>query len=207
MANVTNGDMALVTFRGLLCGQTIMNIFGYRIQSLTGTPTITAWATALKTALMAGGGLKSRFLACCPTQYLLRQLWVQIIAPTRYSADLFEVDEPGLFPDSQAETANVSSCLVRRGDYANRSNVSTLHIPCGTNVEMIDDGFITQNLKDAMGLLAVQVIAPVTTAGTVSTVVPVIPTGGVPAAAVNITKSFPMDTVRVMRRRTVGLGI
>lgn len=207
MANVTNGDMALVTFRGVLCGQTIMNTFGYRVQSLTGTPTITTWATALKNALIAGGGLKSRFLGCCPTVYELQELWVQIIAPTRYSADKFALNEFGIYPDSEALTANVSSVITRRGDYANRSNVSTLHVPCGTNDVMLNNGFITQDLKDALTLLSAQIILPVTTAGTVSTVIPVIPSGGVPAAAVNITKAFPMDTARVMRRRTVGLGI
>jgi len=199
------GDRVMVTFRGTLAQQHILSTFWYGVSAITGVVNQTDAFTALRASLVAGGGLRPDYLACCPTNYTLDYIWIQNIRPTRWGKFTFGDNSPGTWA-ADAPTANTSGVITRRGDLAIRKAVSTLHVPISSTADVMADGLLTPAFKTPMTALAVEVIKSITTAGTVVTYFPVIDNGPGGADFQVITSAFVQETARVMRRRTVGLG-
>lgn len=207
MPALSIGDLALYTLRGSLYDQKIISTYGYLVDAITGTPDLFVALDALIEKLNDVGGIRATYLGCCPPEYHMEEEWAQKISPTRFRAVKNVVDEFGLFTDGQARTANSAASITRRGDEAVRAAVSTLHVPIGQSGEEIAEGRVTQALLDALNVHAAQIKLDVTTVVGTVTWTPVIPNPANPGLSIVITDAFAQDTVRVMRRRTVGLGI
>jgi len=204
-ANVSVGQTVLVNVIGRYMGQTTMNSYPYLVSAVTGTVTIASAAAALNTALNAAGALFKKQLACAPQNWTFMESWVQFIRPVRYRKFVFEIDEIGTFVDVDSGTPNVQASIERFAEESGRHDQGAVRIPIGTDSTSIQGGLVTNALKTALLALAVQMELNIIAGG-----VTFLPITGLVAPTwtpLRLAGTSVKDTVRVIRRRTVGLGI
>jgi len=206
MANLTANSKVLVTFVGTIDQQILMNTFVYHLGTVTGTVTVGGFYASLDTLLSAAGGLVQKFLACCPQNYELAYVRYQIIAPIRYAASTVVKNLPGQIAHD-ATMPNVNAVILRRGELANRQNVSTLHVPAPNDLTSIDNGLITAVYTVILQDLADEVLVGISTNAGAVVGEPVIFNRDAPTQVTRIVEARPEPTARVMTRRTVGRGI
>lgn len=199
------GDVLLVTYKGSLADQIIMTTFHYGMSTVTGAPTQDAVATEVLTKLSAVGGQNERFLNCCPDNYNLDEVWVQFILDTRYRKKVGFPNVGGNF-GFQAYGTNQAGVISRFGPAANRRNQGNIHIPIGASASWLLDGKIIPAWRTAANLLAPFLYNPqvLATTGTIS---PILIHGTSKLNAIPLVSAQVQETARVMRRRTVGVGI
>jgi len=209
MAGLNVSDSIQVRVLGTLLGQKTVNTFYYQIviPSITADP-ITAcqsWADTW------GSGAVSPFLSfleCCPQNYTADTIEVQKIYPERFRPTRNNIGLPGTRPND-AQTANVSAVITRAGIQAGRAFVGSLHIPGVAEADQ-NGGLIGNTLFTKMGTLGSKMLNAFTDTFQATVGNPVLyhwrrP----PLAYVNpslLYTTIPQRTIRVMRRRTVGVG-
>jgi len=202
---VAVGDIVQTTLVGSLFGQTIMNTFHYGMETVTGAPTQLAVANEILTKYAVAGGFYDKFLGCCPDNYTLEQVWVQFVLDTRYRKRVSIQGLPGTFAGSAA-TANTAAVISRFGAAANRRNQGSVHIACGSDTTWMNLGVLTVPFINALGQFEPYLFSPLTLA-TLGTLQPVLIHGTSKLNAIPLIGATTQDTSRVMRRRTVRLGI
>lgn len=205
MANISVNDIVNVIVVGRFLGQTTMNSYPFIVSAVTGTVSISTASAALNTALNAAGALYKRQQGCCPSNWTHTESWVQVIRPTRYRKFVYTIDQAGVYVDTDALTPNLQASIERYAEPSGRHDQGGVRIPIGTDPTSIDGGFITPALKAALELLATQMNTNIIAGG-----VTFLPITGVTAPAwapLRVYGTNVKDTVRVIRRRTVGLGI
>lgn len=214
-ATATLGQIYNVVFVGRMFNQTLNNTLGYQITQITGSPTTQTVSDALAADIGVGAGLQAKFLACCPPSYTLVSVNIQVVAPLRLVGNRYVVSAPGTFT-ADATTANLAAVMTRRGDVANRKNISSFHIPYANEDPDMSNGGVSDNMFTQM--LALAPLLKQNRAGGGSTIlstviinrpkrIPPAPTPPLTIADTTpITIVTGQTTVRVMRRRTVGVG-
>lgn len=206
MALIAVGDRVLVTIAGSLCGQRTLTTFLYRISAVGANLEYADAMAALRSSLQGSGQLVPKYKACCPTNWFSNSLWTQIIRPLRYRK-LVEVLSGAGTSGSLALTGNVQGSITRAGEVAGRKYVGGVRVPCGTDEIAIDEGFLTSGQKLALQGLADAMQLNVITSGSVATYIPQVGVPKPPDQSADLYTAFPQDQARVIRRRTVGLGI
>jgi hypothetical protein len=191
--------------RGELAGQRIINTFGYLVTAVAPPAGQASFFDDADAYLATGGGFYDKLRLCLPTNYMHRESWWQVIAPTRFAAHRFTHNEPGTGA-GLSDSPNIASTITRRGDVANRANVSSLHLAVPTTVSAMANGMLLTPVLDALNDFCSYIEDDIPVATGAATLTPVIPHMILPNASVRIDQAFPQDTVRVMRRRTVRLG-
>jgi hypothetical protein len=200
----------LLTFVGRLNGQTVLNTFWYDLFTVGPAASVEAVYDVIDAQVFAGGGLQQKFLAVCPDNYTLEQKWIQLIWPTRIMKRVLASNTAGTWLNG-ADTPNLASVITRRAEIADKHSVSTLHIPLPDPAVILTEGVIT----NAPYLAALQALAAemkddlVGPGAPATTLRPVIfnPAQEAPPSTRYIVQTVVNTTSRVMRRRTVGLGI
>lgn len=208
---ISLGDIILHTLVGRLNNQTTMTTFLYELLGTTlPAPTIDTACSTFDAALEAAGNLHSKYRAAMPTNWTGIARWTQVISPTRYikfvTADTRVGTGLGI-----ADSSNIAAVYERRAGLSGRPYVGTVHLPCPTVAASLDSGNLTNAQKIVTQDVATQNSFDVITTGG-QTWTPVLfrrpklipPT---PARITLIHDCFVQNTVRVMRRRTVGRGI
>jgi len=199
------GDVLLITFDGLWHNQRTMTTFHYGVGTLVGTPSYLDFATAVRTAFLTAGGLIPTFLAACPEEYFLNNLWVQTIKPVRVVKTILSVASSGT-NEFHSSTANLSTVVTRRGPLANRKNIGSVHVPFANLDADSSNGTISESLLTILNTFGVQVRRTITMVG-VGSITPVLYNGPTAADVSPIESTISQLTIRTMRRRTVGRGI
>lgn len=207
MPALSLGDNVLLTINGEVYGQRIMSTFGYVVSAITGAPDDFTVFNELNVALSAAGELYAKYKLCCPNQYTPGAIWMQVIRPVRYLKRVFTNLSGDTFRDTNCYQANVCAVLLRRGSLGNRRNISTLHIPCGTDVDSLVEAVLTEGMETAVNNLGVKVKTTYTTTTGAVEFSPSILNGPLHTDVTPITVCQAQETVRVMRRRTKGIGI
>lgn len=209
MAVPAIGQKYLMTFVGHLSGQTVMSTFWYVLDNIGVFTNVISLYAAIKDVVDDAGNLRDKYIACCPTDYILEQIWLQLIKPERIMKSVFTDGAPGT--DQPAGTANVAAVITRRGEPATRNAVSTLHVPLAPTEDNMTLGQLAPTgVKTKLSLLAAQMLLPLeggALAGAKLTPIVYQPRTGLPVNGHAIVRANVEGTVRVMRRRTVGLGI
>lgn len=197
-----------LSFRGTLFNQRLLNVRHYEV-SVEGTiPGITASLEALMNEIDNGGpnDMVTPYLNCCGPEFVLDELRLQVVKAVRSRPVSRAVGAAGTF-GSVVTAPNVSGVITLYTNLATRRGQGALHMP-GLAVEAYAGGDLTApyqvNLQ-AFATAVTQTISPAVGGGTY---VPVIYhrdlTGALAGdAIINFTIQ---DTLRVMRRRTVGVG-
>lgn len=206
---LTDGAILEVTLVGDLNGSTSLNILHYRAEGVTGSPDFTSQAQEFFDSLNALGGLLERYKDCISDDWFSREVRLQLISPVRYSYQTFLWTGTG----TEAQPAlppNDSIMLIKRNVLTGRRNRGSLHLP-GVPVTFVAEGRITtaaslvvNNLGDVMVEAITGVATPPNPA---HLFVPVIFNKDNPIVSPRFDSATAQFTSRVMRRRTVGLGI
>jgi hypothetical protein len=205
MATAVVGMKFEVRLYTLFANQVYENVFHYGLASVTGTPSVKNVATDLVNALTGDGDLITEMRALIPSNMLMQKIEIQVVAPLRLRKDTFAYNLNGLGPTTQ--TGNLAGVVTKQGDIANKHNIGSLHIPISTAAATSANGVLSEAALEAISLVAVQVPLVVNLAGLVSaSMQPVISNGKLSTEVSPITAAVPQTQVRVMRRRTVGLG-
>lgn len=208
-AVIVEGDAIMVTLVGKFLGQTTMNTYPYRAHITTGAPPVVGACQGLLTAINLPGGLVDTHARCRPSNSVVDSLWAQDVRPIRWRAQKMAVSVPGLFTDVDSGTANIQASIERYGEAANRHNLGAVRIPIGTSNDCIVEGVITEDLRDKLEDHADQMILSKTVSGTGWQVsfIPLVGLSKESLQLIDLVNCEIKDTVRVIRRRTVGLGI
>jgi hypothetical protein len=204
MAGLNENDIVEVTMIGSLFGQTIRNVFHYRV--LTASSAITYVQAAFHIAQNFDAGPDSPglpILAASAPQYVWDKTRVQRISPTRDVYVESTVALPGT--NEVATTSNVSSVITKRGGLGNRHNIGSVHIAAPPTAAQVAGkwnaaymlkleavaGNMTKLLKWALDGLELRMC---------------IYNRKVAIESKLVEFTQPQDTVRVMRRRTLRVG-
>lgn len=197
----------LVTLKGTILGQTTMTTFPMRIATVAAATSDVTFFAALNTKLNDTGGLIPLYLNCCPLDnFELDEVWYQILYPLRYRKTVFTLALPGTM-DTQVGAPNLQASITRVGELARRRDIGGIRIPIGTGEEAVFAGLVSAGLEAQLEDVATylgQVITLTTPAATLVHQVGITANMG---TSVDVKQAFIQKTVRVLRRRTLRLGI
>jgi len=208
LGNVAVDDLFYVTFKGRLFSQRIINTFYYSVFQIAPVD-VTRWSaySKLRDALSGAGGVKEKFLACCGPQYELEAMRLQVLRPERYAYREFAEGAVGTHA-GQADTANLAASIERRCELAQRHGVGRLQI-AGTPTGQENAGTWAPAYMTILNTLATEMTQDVLSPDLI---------GWHPSLAYNdglvpptwtsspVIGAEAKNTIRVMRRRTVGVG-
>jgi len=202
-----NNSVIRVQLWSTLAGQAVINHFDYKLMSVPSpSEDYGAYMDALADALGAAGGLIPAYRAAIPSDMTVNRLRLQPVYPTRMRFYDYNLDLPSTY-GAPADTANIAGSIERWARTGGRKGLGRISIPiprnCFLDGVINDAGFMLNH-----DLLAAEMLQPITTAAPSMTVVPVIMNTQDPNSIPReIEGTIPKRTVRVARRRTVGLGI
>lgn len=212
MADAVVGDMFLLTANGVYAQQRIMLTHNYRLIAIDPGITVELATSTLIKGVRAGAGgsdlWETKYLAALPPQYTLDNWQAQLIEPQRFVPVNFTRNVAGTHA-GDTETGNQAAVITLRTEKSGRNQVSNKHIgPIPQDVAVQDDGLVTAAYKTILGTLATALLANYQDAATGAIFQPVINHHTSPVVTYDPLKTYVLgSTLRVMRRRTVGLGI
>lgn len=202
---ITNNQVYRVTYDLTMFGQKLMNTFSYRVGVIGSEPDTDTLCDNIETVLSGLTNLEAKYRACLPPQVTIANTWIQVIYPTRIRKKVYVRNLAGLWT-GVALTANTAVSIERFGAVANRHNIGRVQLPSGDDVTSMNNGLVAAGAyTTALTALATQIPANLSTIG--GTVMnPVLVQSPVNANYNYITGANLQPTMRVMRRRTVGVG-
>lgn len=214
---IASNSVVQLTVRSKLFNQTVINTFHWRWE--VGTVPITDGASALDDleGELEANAWRDSYQAMLAPQCLNGVADLQWIHPTRYQKRSYVFFPAGSNPLDTTVT-NLAAALEFRADIATRRAQSTKHIPSVGGLTTVG-GLLNNGFLGTMDDFRVVHMLPIALlAGTFRPIIygrarpaytdshgvvhPALPVSTLP-----ITTSESKDTVRVMRRRTVGVGI
>lgn len=200
-----------VTYRGTLFGQRVMTTTSWRNLSPSGGASDFEQLQNIATFFATGGGLSllQAYLEATSFDLNVDDVVVQEIYPTRSAMITQTIDEPGLIAQG-ALVPNVAAVIVRKTELAGRDQLSPLHIPgvpLGTNVVAGSWTDPYRGVLEVLGLASYSEKTVPVTGGSL-TLNGVIINAPYDAGLFSRLRTHTVNLrARVMRRRTVGLGI
>lgn len=121
-------DVFLIQLTGTLNSQTIISTYHYAVTAMNVPIEEVVACNRLLTFITQADGLVDTYLAVAPTNYTMAQASAQKILPQRYRRIQTVIGELGL--RGASPVSNVALTIERFGPLANRKNIGSLHIPC-----------------------------------------------------------------------------
>jgi hypothetical protein len=196
------GAIIAVTVETTLNGQTMLNVLHY-VLGTVGTADYIAALTALNTLLNGAGGLTDAMKACMSQDADFVSTMCQVVAPTRLVGVKAAVVKSGSVL-ATALPQNVSAVITKRTDQASRRGIGSFHLGAIASTQ-VDAGYLTGPLIGNLTTLG-NVIRSTLAVGTQS-YTPCLWSPITPAETRILVSTTVQQTSRVMRRRTVGVGI
>jgi hypothetical protein len=199
------GSIHLVTLNMLWVGSRMMNTYYYRLETNPNATTVKALADQMDAAFTAGGHLYPTHTALRDASSFLTNVAIQQIAPTRIIPQVYAKNINGDYLIS-LDASNLAAVITRRGVNATRGDVGSVHIPCPIDPTVFVDGDWTVVYRDKLTAHAgvMQTNLALTGGATLSPVI--YHRGQVPNFSY-VGSAFYQANLRVMRRRTKGIGI
>lgn len=185
-----------------LNSQRLLNVLHYQADG-TGAADYNVALNALIGVLLTPGDLVDTLSACQSNEAQIRRISAQPVYPARL-AIISEVQAIDGTVAQPALPQNTSLVVTKRSDLATRYGVGSIHIP-GIPTTFVANGFITGAASAAMTAFADQASGQKMAAGIIWT--PVLWNLATPGRVTVWDRYVIQDTSRVMRRRTVGVGI
>jgi len=208
MPVIDAADIIQVTINGDLVGQQCLSVLHYAVTTVSGAPQEQLDVfTALDTYWRGAGKLFATYGACTPTDWSSQTRRYQAIQPVRRVAAVISTGITGGALGA-AGTANVAGVVTKKGDLGLRKDIGSVHIPGPPPGDNAANGLWGAPQRTLLAAFGVQLIASATVAvgGVNYTVSPVIYHRDQPLNPTPITAFANQSTVRVVRRRTVGVG-
>lgn len=196
-----------VTYKGTLCGQTTLNTVHYRVSNPSTIPVVADEMDELANRFTAVGALDilTAYRGCLPDNMTVNYVRLQPVYPVRYRAVQKNIGLPGLADSSFV--SNLQASITWVTELAGRNQTGGIRIPQGPN--NVDNGKWLGAWQNVLMLLGESLSSLVNAGQGGGSYLPVIYHRSVNAFPKyqDVTSFIVQDTVRVIRRRTVGLGI
>lgn len=204
---VAANDIVTVTIDGRKDAQTILNMFHYRVAAAPSSGTVSDNIRALIDHLWddPAGTWLTPFLTLMPDDYTLRAVRGQRVAPTRSSYIEKLIQAEGLVAFEPSQTSNLTWVFIKQSETAGRWAQSPTHMLLASTGWMSNGELnnVTGPERAVFMALVPQNVVP----GDGSTWEPVIFNLGRVPNFVKITHVTERQEIRVMRRRTVRVGV
>lgn len=202
--SVPDGGIVECIFEGRVLGQQMISVFHYQLDLAGGSTDGGVALDALKVQLNAAGGPHAKYMSCMSQQYNTGRIRLQWILPDRYAyREYLPTNTDGQAP-TDVVAPNAAAAINKRSDLAGIHGHGVTHMPA------VSIDFVTAGEINAAGLLAYvdfaeQMKTDMVTIGS-GTYHPIIYNRATPGDVVFITGYAIDNVLRVMRRRTVGVG-
>lgn len=199
---IPSGAILEASIQGRSAGQLTLSVFHYVLDTPGGVADGAAEIDAFNLEWNTSLDFVGVYADCCSTEFAIENIVYQWIYPNRYRRVIKTPAETAGTVSQPSFPPNVSGAITKQADVATRHGIGTLHmpgVPNGSN----DDGYVTISQKARYGALGTFLSAPYRT----STLFPVLYRRLAPNASAVVTAATVRDTMRVVRRRTVGVGI
>lgn len=207
MAHQVN-DIVEVQWRSAFEESVIMNVYHLRVVSSTSSSSDVSDNQSLAD-LLAGengvGAFVTPFRNALPTNVVLQRVRTQKIAPQRSPYTESVIGQLGLWPNP-ASTGNLAGVITKRGSLGTRKSVGSLHIGPIPDTAYVQ-GVISAGYVGVLQILYDALAAVFTVPGSGVTYQMVIYNRTSTPNWNQIAATTVQDTVRVMRRRTLRVGI
>lgn len=188
------------------CGQRVLNVFHYRVKEVSA---LTQYADEMdafisKFAEVQIGSMMAKIIEISPGNWELLRVTAQAIHPTRLRRITQASTEVGSGENSMV--SNLQASITTGAIFAGRQYIGGKRFLIGPDLANL--GVINSGAKVTLGQLADTLLEDVQSASGGGVYGPVIFHRN-PATTPrwnDLYVAFPQDTVRVLRRRTVGLG-
>jgi len=207
--SVAIGDVFLLTLEGDCNDQKIMLTHTYEVTALTGSTDEGVVSEDLAERVSTAGAdiLETPYLNCMASNYTLLGIHAQKIWPERYRRYTLPRSVAGNIANP-ALTSNVNAVISLHTTLAGRSQVSNKHVgPAPATAGWFTSGEITVGYKAVLDVLRTALLNAVGAAGWYTMTPCIFHRADVIPKSDYLSAGSVMNTVRVMRRRTVGVGI
>ena len=206
MAGLNIGDKIAVTMVGECLGQRVQQIMHYDVT------TASTIADTLEALLDLANGMIADVVSWpnilrnnAPSNYTWQKLRCQRVWPSRSAFQEVTVNLAGLHAQA-ATTANVNGVITKRTLVGTRKGIGRMSTAPLASDEY-SAGVVTGGTLTGMTTLATVLNDEIVGAVGATTADPVLWSRSTPTTSLLITSAAPQDTVRVMRRRTLRVGI
>jgi len=207
--NLLANDVAEIIFWQDYQGQTILTVLHYKLVATTTFPDGIAELTALRDHLTTPADpnqILDSLMDCQVADLSHVYQTVQLVYPLRRPVLSGGTTGPG----NQANPgmpSNVAGVVIKQSSVAGRGRAGSLHVG-GIARADISGGMVSAGLGTRLETLAGRLTLDVPTTGGVAEVwEPVIWNARTPSSTASIAGAYAQDTARVMRRRTLRVGI
>lgn len=208
---IISGDIIQVVFRTIVQEQTCLNVLHFKITQPVGQPSFTSDMELLFTCVdpATAGSVGQTFRSAIATNATIQDITLQRVSPTRDFYMRFPIGLAGISTVGECTATNVSGVITKQSEKPGRGRSGSFHIP-GIGQNGYSAGRLTNAyraeilpLQDA---LKEDLIDPVTSdhLGVPGMFHPSAPLG---QQFQQVVATSIQSTLRVMRRRTVGVGI
>ena len=208
---LVNGDLINLSVVGTLYGQRVMTSYGFRVMSVSGAIDSREAQDKLNDAVATNTGtnLLSTYQDITTDDLEINQIWSQIVRPIRMRKSVKNVALQG-FISALNGTPNIAAVITRKSDLASRSSISNLHIPAApTDLTNMSEGVFTPAYRtklDAHAFESYDTINVSWFGNSFNVKGVIINKASADPNWQEITAHSINHNMRVMRRRTVGLG-
>lgn len=204
---VQNLDIFEVRLNMRMHGQKLLNVFHYRANNVSGDPTVSAVSSNLESTLtvVGPGGLIPFYKNASSLVLDFEYLDIQMIYPVRQAYERYMIDETGVKNDAPLPQ-NVQASIKKSTNEPGRTGIGRMEV-AGLTINDCEDGLLLPAYKLEVLSIGQALAEKVLVEG--STGYELLPTllhRTTPLTDTPWTNYTVQDTVRVARRRTVGVG-
>jgi hypothetical protein len=182
--------------------QRLLNTFNY--VQLSAAEDYTTLANILQAWAEDDGGLRDLIQQVIHQGVSIVKMSWQPVRPVRLRAISFTMDIPGA-QDGNGLPQNVSQVISRFGELANRRNQGAIHLPPG-EIDTVLNGIIQAAQIGKLQAVANKMVSTIIRPADVLQAAPVLISQDAELTPQFVETAVPQGTIRVMRRRTVGVG-
>lgn len=206
------GDIAEVTFEGVLFGQVTMTVLRYRLKT-AGLSGGKEASDDLEAKLIDVGEVWNLYIKCLSSDWHATGNTIQRIHDTRMRAYFYDLSDPGDINVS-ANTANTAAVITtftelstKRSEEKHEGQTGALHLPAIPWDRYVDGLLTNAYIGGPILDLTEKLPAPIVTAGGNTWQLIIYHPKGTTKVFDDVVGAFGQRTMRTMRRRTVGRGI
>jgi len=199
------GAIFLSTMRYQHAGQILRNQFHWRLEANQNTRPVNVVCDALDAEMNKLNGIFKKMQVIRESGCVLLDTAHQMIRPARYAGVGYAKNVAGDVLTIGISVTQLAAVLVRRSVNATRRGLSRIHMPIAADPGVIDNGVLSATTLTTMGEIG-NAILNTTTLGDGMSVLPIVFNPGADPEYAYIQTFAVQNQVRVVRRRTVGLG-
>ena len=199
------GAIFLSSMRHQHVGQIIRNQFHWRLETNTNSRPVNIVCDALDAEMNKTGGIFKKMQSLRDLGCNLLDTAHQMISPARYAGVGYTKNVGGDIVATGINITQTAAVLTRRAVVATRRGVSSLHIPLAAADLLIDLGVLSNTVLTTVGEIG-NLILNTASLGDGMSVRPVIYHRNATPLFDYIETFIVQPQVRIVRRRTVGLG-